>query len=82
MIEYDGLHHLETRQRRLDLRRREELERDGWLFVVLISDDVYTDPVATVERIRWALVERGQSLRKRRLSPEWQRSFPGERSAA
>ena len=82
VIEYDGLHHIETRQRRSDLRRREELERDGWLFIVVVSDDVYVDPVGTVDRIRDALVERGQPQRRRRLSPEWQRCFPARPVAA
>lgn len=81
-VEYDGLHHLDTPQRRADLLRREELERRGWLFIVLVSDDVFDDPATTVDRVRAALAERGRSLRRRRLSPEWSRSFPARRAAA
>ena len=81
-IEYDGQHHLDTRKRREDLLRREQLERDGWLFVVLVSEDVYLDPAGTVERVRLALLDRQQHERKRRLSPEWQRCFPVRATAA
>jgi hypothetical protein len=82
VIEYDGRHHLNTAQRRSDILRREELEREGWLFIVLVSEDVYDEPEATVERVRTALVDRGQHLRRRRLSPEWVRCYPGRPSAA
>ena len=43
-VEYDGQQHLDTPRRRQDLLRREQLERDGWLFIVFVSDDVYVDP--------------------------------------
>jgi hypothetical protein len=82
VIEYDGRHHLTTAQRRSDLLRREELEREGWLFIVLVSEDVYDDPSATIERIRSALADRGRHLPRRRLSPEWCRCHPGRLSAA
>lgn len=81
-VEYDGQQHLDTQARRKDLLRREQLEREGWLFVVLVSDDVYVDPVGTVERIRQALIERNHQARKRRLSPEWRRCFPAQPLAA
>lgn len=81
VVEYDGAHHLDTKRRREDLLRREQLERHGWLFVVLVSDDVYADPAGTVERVRQALAGRGHHARRRRLSPEWQRCFP-ERTVA
>lgn len=82
VIEYDGRHHLTTSQRRADLLRREELEREGWLFIVLVSEDVYDEPAATVERVRTALVDRGRHLRSRRFSPEWSRCHPGSAMAA
>lgn len=81
VVEYDGQQHLDTRQRRKDLLRREQLEREGWLFVVLVSDDVYVDPAGTVERIRRAMIERGGAERGRRLSPEWRRCFAGRPAA-
>lgn len=82
VIEYDGRHHLNTTQRRSDLLRREELEREGWLFIVLVSEDVFNEPAATVERVRTALVDRGRHLRPRRPSPEWGRCHPDRSSAA
>lgn len=82
VVEYDGRHHLNTTQRRSDLLRREELEREGWLFIVLVSEDVYDEPAATVERVRTALADRGRHLRPRRLSPEWSRCHPGRSSVA
>ncbi|HEY5981465.1 MAG TPA: hypothetical protein VIT41_17710 [Microlunatus sp.] len=80
-IEYDGRHHLNTSQRRSDLLRREELEREGWLFIVLVSEDVYDEPAVAVDRVRTALVGRGQHIRTHRLSPEWTRCFPGRPTA-
>lgn len=81
-IEYDGKQHLDAKQRRKDLLRREELERHGWLFVVLVSDDVYADPRGTVERVRRALLDRDCPTRKGRLSPEWERCFAARPVAA
>lgn len=75
-VEYDGMQHLDTPRRRQDLRRRDELEREGWVFIVLVSDDVFVEPAVTVDRVRAALSERGAVHRGRRLSPEWRRSFP------
>jgi hypothetical protein len=51
-IEYDGKHHLrDPRQWRLDIRRRENLEREGWLVRVVTAHDLLNMPAALVGRI-------------------------------
>lgn len=51
-IEYDGKHHLaDPRQWRLDIRRRENLEREGWLVRVFTADDLLNRPGTVVARI-------------------------------
>jgi hypothetical protein len=50
-IEYDGKHHLaDPRQWRLDIRRRENLEREGWLVRVFTAQDLQR-PGTVVARI-------------------------------
>jgi hypothetical protein len=51
-IEYDGRHHLEDiRQWQNDIRRRENLEREGWLVRVITANDLYRSPETVVARI-------------------------------
>jgi hypothetical protein len=51
-IEYDGKHHLvDARQWRQDIRRRENLEREGWLVRVITSHDLLQAPQTVVARI-------------------------------
>lgn len=50
-IEYDGVHHEERGQRAQDLERREELESQGWTFVVVVSSQLNGDPARVLERI-------------------------------
>lgn len=51
-IEYDGQHHLlDIRQWRRDIRRRENLERDGWLLRVVTAHDLLHAPTTVVARI-------------------------------
>ncbi|WP_432885786.1 hypothetical protein ACQPYH_02155 [Kribbella sp. CA-245084] len=51
-IEYDGQHHLvDARQWRQDIRRRENLEREGWLVRVITSYDLLHAPGTVVARI-------------------------------
>ncbi|WP_165547397.1 DUF559 domain-containing protein [Kribbella sindirgiensis] len=48
-IEYDGRHHLvDARQWRQDIRRRENLEREGWLVRVFTAYDVLNIPHTVV----------------------------------
>ena len=75
-IEYDGRHHIvRQRQWRKDLSRREQLEGDGWRFVVLVAEDIYTTPEQTLLRLVNAFAERGRRVRIRR--EEWRRYYPG-----
>ncbi|MGW6196261.1 hypothetical protein ACWF0M_08945 [Kribbella sp. NPDC055110] len=51
-IEYDGRHHLvDARQWRQDIRRRENLEREGWLVRVVTAYDLLNIPQTVVARI-------------------------------
>jgi hypothetical protein len=51
-IEYDGRHHLrDARQWQSDIRRRENLEREGWLVRVITYDDLYRAPGTVIARI-------------------------------
>lgn len=51
-IEYDGQHHLlDIRQWRRDIRRRENLEREGWLLRVVTAYDLLHAPATVVARI-------------------------------
>ncbi|WP_329004979.1 hypothetical protein OHA18_16495 [Kribbella sp. NBC_00709] len=51
-IEYDGQHHLrDARQWRQDIRRRENLERAGWLVRVITAYDLLQTPGTVVARI-------------------------------
>ena len=75
-IEYDGRQHIEREsQWSSDILRREDLENDGWRFVVAVSQDVYATPEATLRRVVTALESRGAKARLRR--DEWRRFFPG-----
>jgi hypothetical protein len=51
-IEYDGQHHLvDVRQWQQDIRRRENLEREGWLVRVITARDLHQAPQTIVARI-------------------------------
>jgi hypothetical protein len=79
-LEYDGRHHVEREgQWRGDLRRREDLEGQGWRFVVAIAAEVYATPDATIRRVESALRRNG--LRTRTTSTEWRRHFPSSAAA-
>ncbi|NHN57257.1 DUF559 domain-containing protein [Calidifontibacter sp. DB0510] len=57
-IEYDGRHHIDRQaQWQADILRREELEAEGWKFIVVTNEDL-RDPEALLERIRRAIRER------------------------
>lgn len=73
-IEYDGDHHLDRRQRDLDLLRREKFEALGWRFVNPVSADIYQRPAAFLDRVAAACRERGIVVPKR-LDPRWQLHF-------
>lgn len=51
-IEYDGAHHLtNAAQWQRDIRRRENLERAGWLVRVVTARDLLAAPATVVARI-------------------------------
>jgi hypothetical protein len=62
-IEYDGGHHLgDARQWRSDIRRRENLERAGWLVRVFTAYDLIHIPQTVVARISQDLHSRQRHL--------------------
>lgn len=76
-IEYDGRQHVDnSAQWKRDIRRREELENLGWRMIVITSDGIYDDPAETLDRIRRVLLDRGETLGRRRPGVEWERCFP------
>jgi hypothetical protein len=80
VLEYDGRHHVEREpQWQADLGRREDLEGDGWRFVVVIADDVFRTPDRTIDRVVQAL--RGTGVQARATSREWRDHFPGRTAA-
>ena len=73
--EYDGRHHIEREgQWRQDLARREDLEHDGWRFVVVTGPDLFRTPGATLERTVRALAAAGLVVPRRRH--DWRAFFP------
>ncbi|MBO1767967.1 DUF559 domain-containing protein [Allobranchiibius sp. GilTou38] len=69
-IEYDGRHHIDRQdQWQRDLLRREELEGQGWRFVVITADDLYSHPDRVLTRVTTAM--RTQGMRVPRLSTAW-----------
>lgn len=83
VVEYDGRHHTDNRRTwAADLKRREELEQQGWRFVVIVAEALYGDPVDTWRRVRSALEERGCRGLPQRLTAEWYRLFAGQAKTA
>lgn len=81
-IEYDGRQHIEkSAQWRSDIRRREDLERMGWTLIIIVAEDIYDHPYETLDRIRHALRDRGESAGRKRPPAEWYRCFPGRAAA-
>jgi hypothetical protein len=76
IIEYDGWQHrLEQKQWSRDLQRREWLEGQGWRIIVINSDAFYGEPLQTLQRIRAAMVDRGQAHLPLRQPAAWTRQF-------
>lgn len=75
-IEYDGQHHLlDRRQWERDIARRENLERAGWLVLVVTATDLFRRPGPTLMRILDALHRRGHPSAPGRPSMEWAHYF-------
>ena len=71
-IEYDGdQHRVDPRQWRRDIARRENLEADGWIVLVITAVDMYQRPAPTLMRIVSALDRRGCPDLPRRLDDDW-----------
>lgn len=73
-VEYDGRHHMDRQdQWRADLARREELERQGWRFVIVTAADLFGDPARVIHRITMALRDAGCPVADVDLG--WRRHF-------
>jgi hypothetical protein len=71
-IEYDGEHHrVDRRQWRSDIARRENLEAEGWIVLVVTATDVFQRPAPTLMRIMSALERRRCPDLPQRLDDEW-----------
>lgn len=77
-VEYDGVWHAASReQRERDRNRREYLEREGWIVVVIIDEDLQR-PWTIPQRVHARLVERGYRGPRPAIDPQWRRMFrPG-----
>lgn len=75
-LEYDGRQHAEsTRQWTEDVRRREELDRQGWRLIVVLGADLFRTPGQTLDRIVAAMDDRGVP-RPDRIDHQWRAYFP------
>jgi hypothetical protein len=76
-IEFDGRQHVEKEaQWESDVLRREDLEADGWTFVVVTGTQLYTSPDAVLARVMAAMRSKGLPVRAH-PRPEWKRYFVG-----
>lgn len=76
-IEYDGAHHAPNGdaggQWAKDLRRREDMDAEGWRLIVVVRDDLTRSPELILQRVCQALASRG--VRASVRSQEWRRFF-------
>lgn len=76
IVEYDGRQHAEsTQQWSKDLKRREQLETEGWRIIVVTGQDLRTCPTDVLARVRDALQARGSRGLPATLSTDWLRYF-------
>ena len=81
-IEFDGRHHVDVRsQWESDVLRREDLEADGWRFLVVTSSQLYSSPEDVLSRCVAAMRDRGVRVPSRTRT-EWRRYFVGARDVA
>lgn len=74
-VEYDGMQHgIDLAQRERDVKRRETMERLGWIFIVVTAAQV-RNPRDIVARVHSALVCRGYTGAPPELGREWRQSF-------
>lgn len=74
-IEYDGRWHRRPEQQVADALRRQDLCSRGWRIEVLVAEDLYETPDATLARLYAVLAETGVQV-PAVLSDEWRRYFP------
>lgn len=78
-VEYDGRQHgLSLAQRMHDIWRREQMERLGWVFIVITASDLRR-PRQIVDRVHLALRSHGYDGPRPEFPNEWTRAF--ERAA-
>ena len=70
-IEYDGAHHDLIGQRGPDLVRREDLEGQGWVFVVIVATQLLANPAGVLARVVAAMGRCGMPVAP--LREEWRR---------
>jgi hypothetical protein len=76
-FEFEGRHHVDVvKQWERDIVRREDLEAEGWRFVLVTSSKLYAAPADVLARIVAAMADRGVPV-PRRLRSEWRRFFVG-----
>lgn len=76
-FEFEGRHHVDVvDQWEKDIVRREDLEAEGWRFVLVTSSKLYAAPADVLARIVAAMADRGVPV-PRRLRSEWRRFFVG-----
>lgn len=81
-IEFDGRQHVDVRaQWEGDVIRREDIEAEGWRFVVVTSAQFYGSAGDVLDRIVVAMRDRRVPL-PRRLGGEWRRHFFGPNEIA
>lgn len=74
-IEYDGMQHgLDLAQREHDVRRREAMEREGWIFIVVTAAQV-AHPEQIVDRVHDAICARGYDGPRPEFTHEWRTAF-------
>ncbi len=73
-IEYDGRHHELFPQRGRDVFRREDLEADGWTFVVVVAEHLTGDPGEVLARVARALRRLGSPVSPQ-LDQQWRLHF-------
>ena len=76
-IEYEGRQHRDDDEIwAADIDRREELDREAWRVIQVITSGLFQSPLRTVQRIEQARVDRGSRPTGPFLD-EWRRYFPG-----
>lgn len=77
IVEYDGeQHYKDARQRERDILRHEEVDRRGLRMIIFMANDIFNEPLRTLQRIRTALIECGAKGLPTTFRDEWRGYFP------